>query len=68
MMMMLAPNPNLKGYAKAIAESTYDLARSLTNSLDDSPELVAGLRKLLEAKDCFVRAHIWGGSEYPKDK
>jgi len=25
---------------------------------DDSPELSAGLRKLLEAKDCFVRATL----------
>jgi hypothetical protein len=27
-------------------------------NLPDSPELVAGLRHLLEAKDCFVRAAI----------
>lgn len=26
--------------------------------LPDSPELTTGLRKLLEAKDCFVRAAI----------
>ncbi|MGC4106054.1 MAG: hypothetical protein QM753_06825 [Thermomicrobiales bacterium] len=26
--------------------------------LPDSPELTAGLRKLLEAKDCFVRAAL----------
>lgn len=26
--------------------------------LPDGPELTAGLRKLLEAKDCFVRAAV----------
>ena len=30
----------------------------LVNIQDDDPELTAGLRKLLEAKDCFVRAAV----------
>lgn len=34
------------------------LAGSLVSRLPDSPELSAGLRKLLEAKDCFVRAEV----------
>lgn len=33
-----------------------DLAKQLDDSLPDGPEKSAGLRKLLEAKDCFVRA------------
>lgn len=33
-------------------------AMALVGSLPDGPELTAGLRKLLEAKDCFVRAAI----------
>ncbi len=33
-------------------------ARKMIENLPDSPELVAGLRHLLEAKDCFVRAAI----------
>ena len=37
------------------------LAIQMIKQLEDSPELVAGLRKLLEAKDCFVRAAIAGG-------
>lgn len=37
------------------------LAGDLLNSLPDSPELTAGLRKLLEAKDCFVRAAVAAG-------
>jgi len=34
------------------------LAFDMINNLPDGPELTAGLRKLLEAKDCFVRAAI----------
>jgi hypothetical protein len=30
----------------------------MAESLPDGPELAAGLRKLLEAKDCFVRASL----------
>jgi hypothetical protein len=33
-----------------------DLAYGLVKVLPDSAELTAGLRKLLEAKDCVVRA------------
>lgn len=33
-------------------------ARETVDELSDSPELTAGLRKLLEAKDCFVRAAL----------
>jgi hypothetical protein len=35
-----------------------DLAESMVRTLPDGPELTAGLRKLLEAKDCFVRAAL----------
>lgn len=34
------------------------LADSMLRRLPDGPELSAGLRKLLEAKDCFVRAAV----------
>lgn len=34
------------------------LARSLAAACPPSAELQAGLRKLLEAKDCFVRAAL----------
>jgi hypothetical protein len=30
----------------------------MINNLPDGTELTAGLRKLLEAKDCFVRAKV----------
>lgn len=35
-----------------------DLARDLENNLPDGAEKSVGLRKLLEAKDCFVRAAL----------
>ncbi len=34
------------------------LAEDMVDTLPDGPELTTGLRKLLEAKDCFVRAAI----------
>lgn len=34
------------------------LARDMILLLPDGPELTAGLRKLLEAKDCMVRARV----------
>lgn len=33
-------------------------AHELARALPDGPELTTGLRKLLEARDCFVRAAI----------
>jgi hypothetical protein len=34
------------------------LASLMIRDLPDGPELTTGLRKLLEAKDCFVRAAL----------
>ncbi len=34
------------------------LAEQMVADLPDGPELTTGLRKLLEAKDCFVRASL----------
>ncbi|UXA06558.1 hypothetical protein KXD96_28245 (plasmid) [Mycobacterium sp. SMC-2] len=34
------------------------LAQRMADHLDDGPELTTGLRKLLEAKDCFVRQAV----------
>jgi hypothetical protein len=34
------------------------LAERMVAELPDGPELTTGLRKLLEAKDCFVRASL----------
>jgi glutamate/tyrosine decarboxylase-like PLP-dependent enzyme len=49
---------HLKAPLKEVSQQCHDLADQMIEQLDDSPELTAGLRKLLEAKDCFVRAAI----------
>ena len=36
----------------------HRMAMVMIRDLPDGPELTAGLRKLLEAKDCFVRAAL----------
>ncbi len=43
---------------REISEQCCDLAIAMVRSLADGPELTTGLRKLLEAKDCFVRSAL----------
>lgn len=40
---------------RAISQQCHDHAAAMIEALPDGPELTAGLRKLLEAKDCLVR-------------
>jgi len=42
---------------QAISGPCGNLAKAMASTLS-GPELEAGLRKLLEAKDCFVRAAV----------
>jgi hypothetical protein len=46
------------GSARDVSTSICHLAHQLDEHLPDSAEKSAGLRKLLEAKDCFVRAAL----------
>lgn len=41
------------------------LADRMVRDLPDDPELVTGLRKLLEAKDAFVRTAVTAGEATP---
>lgn len=41
-----------------ISKPICDLAREMDEVLPEGAEKSAGLRKLLEAKDCFVRAAL----------
>ncbi len=43
---------------QAVSGQCANLAQDMVRFLPDGPELTAGLRKLLEAKDCFVRAAL----------
>ena len=50
---------------KVISEKIYQVAWALENMIPDGAEKSAGLRKLLEAKDCFVRAALPAAPAYP---
>lgn len=45
-------------HLRLVSRLCQELAYSMADNLEDHPELTTGLRKLLEAKDCFVRAAI----------
>lgn len=49
---------HLPTHLQAVSEPCRELAACMVEALPDGPELTAGLRKLLEAKDCFVRAAL----------
>jgi hypothetical protein len=46
------------GPLRDTSQACAQLAEEMLSELPDGPELTAGLRKLLEAKDCFVRAAL----------
>ncbi|UCZ58633.1 hypothetical protein [Mycolicibacterium phocaicum] len=46
--------PHLQDVSKQLA----DVAAFMSGALGEGPELTTGLRKLLEAKDCFVRQAV----------
>jgi len=49
---------HLRPELASVSKPCHDLAEAMIAALSDGPELTAGLRKLLEAKDCFVRAAL----------
>lgn len=49
---------HLPEHLQAVSKPVGDLAEVMESSLPDGPEKSAGMRKLLEAKDCFVRASL----------
>jgi hypothetical protein len=48
-----------------VSRPCAELADAMIAALPDGPELTTGLRKLLEAKDCFVRAALPPEPAYP---
>lgn len=56
---------HLPEHLQAVSLPCMELATLMIEQLPDGPELSAGLRKLLEAKDCFVRAAI--DTPYPDE-
>lgn len=57
-MRMLGSYDHLPPHLREISKQCYDTAVDVLNKVPDSPELGAGLGKLVEAKDCFVRARV----------
>lgn len=49
---------HLREDLRPVSQACAELAEVMVERLPDGPELSAGLRKLLEAKDCFVRAAL----------
>jgi hypothetical protein len=49
---------HLADHLQQISQPCGDLATLMLALLPPGPERSAGLRKLLEAKDCFVRAKL----------
>lgn len=49
---------HLPAHLQEVSKPIGELAALMDASLPDGPEKSAGMRKLLEAKDCFVRAKL----------
>lgn len=49
---------HLPEHLQAVSQPIAELAKLMDESLPDGAEKSAGMRKLLEAKDCFVRAKL----------
>jgi hypothetical protein len=50
---------HLKPPLQDVSKPFGELARQIAATLPDNPERTTALRKLLEAKDCAVRAHLF---------
>lgn len=50
---------HLPAHLQAVSKPFADLAQQVVTNLPSNPERTVALRKLLEAKDCAVRALIY---------
>jgi hypothetical protein len=49
---------HLPGYLQEVSIPFWIMAHKIEETVPDGPEKSAGLRKLLEAKDCIVRVAL----------
>lgn len=49
---------HLPEHLQKVSKACAELAQEMVDGLPINPELTVGLRKLLEAKDAFVRAKL----------
>jgi len=50
---------HLPTYLQEVSKEFHDLAQHIVSKLPDNEERAIALRKLLEAKDCAVRARLF---------
>lgn len=53
---------HLPAHLQEVSKQFHDLAESIVQNLPSNPERTVALRKLLEAKDCAVRAKVFKDS------
>lgn len=58
-MMQFFSYSHLPPSLQAVSKPYCDLAIQQNETLPENPEKTTALRKLLEAKDCAVRAHLY---------
>ena len=58
-MMQFFAYAHLPQHLQQISKPFCDFAQQIVDTLPANPERTAGLRKLLEAKDCIVRAKLY---------
>ena len=49
---------HLPPHLRVVSMAFFNLAHKLVEALEPGPERTVALRKLLEAKDCFMRARV----------
>ena len=49
---------------QAVSKPFHDLAHHIAITLPKNPEQTVALRKLLESKDCAVRAQLFKGEDH----
>jgi len=67
-MMQFFEYGHLPDKLKAVSKQFGVLAEWICDTLPSNPERTVALRKLLEAKDCAVRASIYKDPEYQPPK
>ncbi len=58
-MMQFFAYEHLPAHLQEISRPFGELAKQIVETLPSNAERTAGLRKLLEAKDCIVRAKLY---------
>lgn len=58
-MMQFFAFAHLKPELQAVSQPFFHMAEAIMTTLPENPERTMALRKLLESKDCAVRAYLF---------